>query len=444
MTEKERYASINTWIKVFADEGISVSGPLIRNKLKEAEIVGEDGRESVGRLLRKGFYAESDVRRLLGEHLTAVGVDQNGFMLVRGKRYSTIRTWAEVFEVAWMTIAKRMKGMSDSVIRGKGLDGKVCDLYAEQDIRAALSDLIDGSPVADDDGFIERNGEKYATIGIWADHLGIYDQVIRNKLRRAELPAIQGKDRGGHLAKFYREADIRQLLEDELAGLPRTDENGFCVIDGERYGIRLAWRREFDLGVHIIANRMKGKDVPYVKGKDQGGKVLKMYAESVIRELCSDQFEEYPEVDDDGFIIKNGERYATVNKWAEILDVSEPTIFSRCREDNLSAISGKTQNGHVHDFFAESDVRASLRVYLQNLHKAGEDGFFVIDGERYTYSSKWAEVMDLSIRKVSKTLKRSPLPSVHGRVCGGQLRTFYAESDMRRLFADLIYKRRKK
>ncbi len=69
MSEKERYATINTWEKVFKDEGTPVGRTIITKRLKAAKIVGETARISVNRLVRNGFYSESDVRGVCSDLL---------------------------------------------------------------------------------------------------------------------------------------------------------------------------------------------------------------------------------------------------------------------------------------------------------------------------------------------------------------------------------------
>lgn len=76
MTDKERYASIGTWIKVFQERGVSMHEQTLRKRLRKAGVVGETVRNQVGMVLREGFFAESDVRRVCCDLLKApVGPD---------------------------------------------------------------------------------------------------------------------------------------------------------------------------------------------------------------------------------------------------------------------------------------------------------------------------------------------------------------------------------
>jgi len=64
MSEKERYATIGTWAKVFEKEtGEAIVDDTVRSRMRAAGIVGIQGITKEGLHLPHGFYAESDVRQ---------------------------------------------------------------------------------------------------------------------------------------------------------------------------------------------------------------------------------------------------------------------------------------------------------------------------------------------------------------------------------------------
>jgi len=72
MTDKERYATIGTWVDV---EGAEISDNAIRIRMKEAEVVGETARLKTGCVLRHGFYLESKVRGLCRDLLNRLNTE---------------------------------------------------------------------------------------------------------------------------------------------------------------------------------------------------------------------------------------------------------------------------------------------------------------------------------------------------------------------------------
>lgn len=69
MGEKERYGTIGTWVEVFRGEGIILQRNSIYSRLSNLSVVGITGRTQDGRLFRKGFFSEADVRNACADIL---------------------------------------------------------------------------------------------------------------------------------------------------------------------------------------------------------------------------------------------------------------------------------------------------------------------------------------------------------------------------------------
>lgn len=63
MSEKERYATIGTWERVFREEGVSAGRVAMARRIEGVGLIGKTARNRAGQVIREGYYAESDVRQ---------------------------------------------------------------------------------------------------------------------------------------------------------------------------------------------------------------------------------------------------------------------------------------------------------------------------------------------------------------------------------------------
>ncbi len=100
-------------------------------------------------------------------------------------------------------------------------------------------------PQANEDGFIQRKGERHGTLEAWAQELKLERDDIEAMLVGGEDPDAAPKKR--RLAKFLGESRVREACGDLLKGdLPQADEDGFIEIDDEKHGTVGAWSKKLN------------------------------------------------------------------------------------------------------------------------------------------------------------------------------------------------------
>jgi len=285
-----RYSTAENWAKYFKEaEGLLIDSTTIRRKLNEAGIIGKTGRDKVGRVLRNAFFSEADIRTICAHLLQPLPqTDEEGFFIKDGKKYGIISTWSIVIGIPKPTIKARIKIHNLQGIKGKDKNGQVRNFYPESAIRQICSDLVQDIPQADENGFFEKDGQKYGSIGAWYRVLRISQNAIRSRVRAHNPQNIKGKDKGGRIFDFYSESAIRQICSDLVQDIPQADENGLFIKNGKKYGTIYVLSKLFEISGGTLSYRIKTHNIQNIKGKDKNGHVRDFYSESAIRKICAD------------------------------------------------------------------------------------------------------------------------------------------------------------
>ena len=275
----ERYGSTWAWSKIF-----QIDRKAIFSRLKG--IQGITGKDSVGKILKNGFYAESIVlercANLLGQKPQA-GVD--GFFRLNGERYGTVSAWMQEFQVSREPIGSRLDnvtGISGEDCRGRLLENA---FYPESLVREKCNDLLDVVPQAESDGSFVINGEQYRTILGWSKIFKISNLSIKKRLK--SISGLSGKSNGGRIQKngFYPESVVREKCKDLLTDMPQADNDGFFVLNGKKYGTMHVWARLLHKKRRTIQRRLERMEG--ISGKDSHGQIWEnaFFPETLIMDL---------------------------------------------------------------------------------------------------------------------------------------------------------------
>ena len=404
---------------------------------------GKTGRFSNGTVAQV-FY-ENFVREKCASLLVDVpNVGEDGFFLSdfngRIERFAATSNWAKELGISNSTVISNLNGQKG--ITGRDRTGRVQieGLYAESQIREACRLLLIEAPQADESGFFVLGTEKYGSIYAWAKEIGTGDQSISTRLK--SVTGIDGRISTRVLlqAGFYSWTQIQRCCSDLLAGFPQADITNFFTdeINGslERFATLSTWSDFFRIPDGFLRKKMEGRKGR--SGRASWGQVCLegFYPESVIRPHAEEFHNDYLTADEMGFIIKDGERYASQNKWAEEFSITSSTVSKRMR--GQQGISGKDNKGRLvmNGFFSEKAARAACSDLLQDVPRADENGFILISGQRFATTDVWERELGLTQLK----RKFSSLQGITGKDRNSQVREggFYSETDVRNACAALL------
>ena len=133
------------------------------------------------------FYSESDVRSAcidILEDLPQVSKDR--FFMLDEEKYGTLSYWSGVFSLHPNTIKSKLNKASKQGIKGKLKGGQMHIFYSESDVRSACAEFMEELPQADEDGFFEKDNDKWGTVKTWERHLEISYSTIISRLEEAQ------------------------------------------------------------------------------------------------------------------------------------------------------------------------------------------------------------------------------------------------------------------
>ncbi len=288
MSEKERYATIGTWVEVFKSEGLNISHGGIRKRLSKLEVIGLTARDKTGRLLKNCFFSESVVRQLLTD-LFQVGVPvvaENGFFENEGERYSSVKGLSCTLKISENLVKKGIKsGLVRSItVRASG---RIRTFYSEADIAEALGAIMQ-LPQADDDGFIEKDGKRYAAVKTLERLFKVSHPTIKRGVESTNCPSLTGVGKGRRSKIYYLISSLRTYFSERTDDLPQADDEGYIYRNGQRYGTAKSLARILGVSDPTIRKQARVHALPSFRGIEKRGHVVDFYSELDLQRLCAD------------------------------------------------------------------------------------------------------------------------------------------------------------
>jgi len=240
--EFERYGRQSAWVREF-----SLPKRIAAERLKEhPSILGRDMHNHMHLM-----YAESVVRCAFADVLSIPIIRNGEFLEMKENeisiRYATATTWSRHFALNGRSTLNNLEDAPFIIARDTlGIQRKV---YAEHIVMDRTSDLRRNDvPRAGNDGMIELENIKYATIRTWQKILGVSYESLKRRI--SEVSGITGIDNLGRVRDkgFYPEPAVRSCSSDMLTDEHMANEEGYFMILTEKFGTMEYWRKKFKVG----------------------------------------------------------------------------------------------------------------------------------------------------------------------------------------------------
>jgi hypothetical protein len=151
-----------------------------------------------------------------------------------------------------------------------------------------------------------------------------------------------------------------------------------------------------------------------------------------------------PRSGSDGILKIDGEIWCTIPALSRMLKIARTTL--RGRSGTCRKIEGKTPDGNLHFFFSFVDMQKACgdieTTTAGSMSRAGKNGTFNEDGERWATIKKCAHLLGLDHKSVAPRVENCR--SRKGRTQGGVVCTFYAFSDVKNACRDIRRRRKRK
>ncbi|MBI5422220.1 hypothetical protein HZA44_03745, partial [Candidatus Peregrinibacteria bacterium] len=224
----------------------------------------------------------------------------------------------------------------------------------------------------------------------------IHGETIRRRLNEAGEIGETARNRVGRLLwnAYFTEQGVRYACADLLdPSLLVCDPGGFTEIAGIRHGTVGALARLLGISSDSIASRLASSGLATIKGKANGGQLVDLWPEPLVRKLCTDLIGKVC-CDTDGFAIVSNVRYATKATLHQMWGLSPNTVNSRIAKSHIEPISGRDSQGRPCDLYPEPAVREAC-ANLLGKPTCGLDGFVVVGGVQHGTVAAFARFFDI-------------------------------------------------
>jgi hypothetical protein len=443
------YALTDVWRRRLHEMGIKIRPQNFYKIIKAANKHPITGRDASGLIRRNGFYSEADFNSAFEDYFKSIPQAYKGnFIEIGGVRHFTIRAWSRLMKVSEPTVVRRVEQYSISAIEGKDRGGRKFDYYSENDLKRVFEDFSVECPDADENGFLEFNGETYASVNGWSDYfkkkgIVVWASTIRGWLKKDDKKALLARDVAGRVRKetYFSESDILEVCADFLnPNLPRCGEDGFADVRGVSHGTIPSLACFLGISQGTLYSRISSSRLVPVRGKDGLGRLADLWSEPAVHELCADVLgPDLPRCDKEGFVEIGGVRHSTVKSLVQIMGISRSTICSRLESSRLAPIQGRGRQGRVVELYPEPVVRGLLADLLQtNLPKCGEDGFADIGGIFHGTKESIARLLGVGPATISRHLRPSGLVPIRAKDKSGHPADFYPVPAVRELCKNIL------
>lgn len=219
--------------------------------------------------------------------------------------------------------------------------------------------------------------------------------------------------------------------------LPQVNSQWFVIIDEERYASIEKWAQVFWLKNITVAKNLV--HASYIEGLIHWRK-YKLYSEKIVRKFCDiGTLEVLPSTNDDREIIVEWVIYKTVEDLSFIANLHADSIRALLRKKGIVWIDGRlSDTGNIVKFYTQEQIRNACNEYIVE-YQADEDWIFMLGDDLYgTIGGYYKKNLPISPKAITKRVRDSWISWIKWKLQNWHVSTFYKESDIRTICADLL------
>jgi len=353
---EEIYAAILTISKI-----LGINKNAIKKRIRRLRPVSIKPR--TGQIVNG--YNINEVKQACADILDEIPLtDGDGVAMINGQPYAAIHPISKMLGISKNAINKRLGHLIP--VRIKVRNGNIFDSYNINEVKQACADLLNETPLANEDGIAMINGQPYATIATISKSLNI--GALATKKRLGHLIPVRIKLHVGKIFDGYNINEVKKSCADILDEIPLTDEGGVAIINSQPYATIYRISKMVGISERSIKIRI-GHLIP-VRIKGGNGTTVDGYNINKVKQACADILDEIPLTDEGGVAIINSQPYATIYRISKMVGIDGPAI--KIRIGHLIPVRIKLHAGQIVDGYNINEVRHTCADLLEKKARKGE------------------------------------------------------------------------
>jgi hypothetical protein len=146
---------------------------------------------------------------------------KEGFIVIGGEYYGTIKAWADYFGIPQSRIIEKIKEERKKLLgqpQGESAhfpSALIEKYYPERifkDLIIKKTEEANGLPVANEHGYFIRDGKMAGTMDFWVKHCNLDKNTFKNQMEKDKIPSMEGKTHDLQDETFYFERHIQVVV----------------------------------------------------------------------------------------------------------------------------------------------------------------------------------------------------------------------------------------
>jgi hypothetical protein len=355
----------------------------------------------------------------------------NDYVLIKGEKYAPLSFLAQVFSLRVRTVRECVKNLTH--VEGKPLKGRHVKLYKVEEVKSVCARLINPQLViANKNGMATIGKDLFAPLSVISKKIKVSKHNLKKRVKNLVL--VEGKSPYGRLCAFYSLNQVINECSDLLnPSLIIAADNGWVIKSGKKYASLNLIAKELQISNEALGKRVKTLTV--LKGKNRNNRLVDYYDFNQVKSACADILDsKLLIINQDGWVLIDGEKYAPLNVIAAELKISRYHLGIRVK--GLVSFRGKKQAGKVTDLYCFNQVKSVCSDLLaEGLLIADKTGFANKDGQLYATINLIAKQLSISKAAVEHRVKL--ITPVKGMSLKGRIVDFYNFENSKSSCADL-------
>lgn len=351
----------------------------------------------------------------------------DGDLYFEGMRWRHLVGICEYLDVGTGSFYARLAKQPCRTMEARSFDGKRITFYLVEDAEKIFADLLD-LPECDEEGFIVAEGVRWGTIGALASAIGVSTAVVAERLEKAGVSTMYGRNRNRRRFLFYRYEDALRVCGGSRHDLPQAGEDGFFEADGTRWGME--HEIAVELGISVAFRRRLSSDCRKRDGRSRTGHVATFFAVEDVRREYAEQLSDLPTAGSDNVLNFENVEWLTLSAFADRHNTTSNAVAARVESSVVRSCRAKDQGGRVFTYYATPDLEVACAELLKKLPQANDTGFIDHDGVLWGTVSGLKDLFKTAFGTIEKRVKGPGIRSLEGRTTLGRTRTFYAVPDV--------------